>query len=125
MTRTTPDERAVALPTSMDGRVIRVLPAKTVGAKRLHPSSESMILARIFPSCCLRIAARCWRSPHACHFLRLSCLSVVPWSFSLCWSVPGGTNGVMASSEATPFWPVAAIGFVANFLDTLGWGALR
>ena len=25
--------------------------------------------------------------------------------------------------EATPFWPVAAIGFVANFLDTLGVGS--
>ncbi len=25
--------------------------------------------------------------------------------------------------ESTPFWPVAAIGFVANFLDTLGVGS--
>ncbi len=25
--------------------------------------------------------------------------------------------------EATPFWPVAGIGFVANFLDTLGVGS--
>lgn len=29
------------------------------------------------------------------------------------------------SFEATPFWPVALIGGVANFLDTLGWAALR
>ena len=27
------------------------------------------------------------------------------------------------SLEPTPFWPVAAIGFVANFLDTLGVGS--
>lgn len=27
------------------------------------------------------------------------------------------------SLESTPFWPVAAIGFVANFLDTLGVGS--